>query len=169
MYSSIYTDWQWPSKRTLMLLPLNLLESAVIQWSVCLNSLWLYCSPFFESLLLIRISFLSFIFFSPSLTALEPHPPNSLKTAPGRSCCLKIGSAGELMEKHMHWNIVGAKTITHPPRRVPTSIGSHETPPQNTEVGTPLISTHPVVCDNKQQHGNVNSAQNSPWQQKMYN
>lgn len=59
------------------------------------------------------------------------------------------------MEKHMHWNIVGAKTITHPLRRVPTSMGSHETPPQNTEVGTPLISTHPVVCDNKQQHGNV--------------
>lgn len=46
MYSSIYSDWQWPSKRTLTLLPHNLLESAVIQWSVCLNSLWLYCSLF---------------------------------------------------------------------------------------------------------------------------
>lgn len=72
MYSSIYTDWQWPSKRTLMLLPLNLLESAVIQWSVCLNSLWLYCSPFFN----LSLSFLSI--FPSSLLFSSPHPSQLL-------------------------------------------------------------------------------------------
>lgn len=63
MHSSIYADWQWLSKRTLTLLPLNFLESAG-GLSVLIPSDFIATFFWFQSLLLICISFLSYFLLS---------------------------------------------------------------------------------------------------------
>lgn len=150
MYSSIYTDWQWLSKRTLTLLPLNLLESAVIQWSVRLNSLWLYCSLF-----LIWVS-LPYPYFLPIFYSLLSIPHRSWTS----SSKLAENTPWKklLFDNWLCWWVDGkayALLYCWGKNHHPSSMGPHETPPQNTEVDRPLISTHPVVRDNKQQHGNI--------------
>lgn len=110
----------------------NLLLSSGL--SVLIPSNFTAAFFWFESLLLICISFLSFIFFSLSLTALEPRPPNSLKMPPWRSCCLTIGSAVTLMQK-----VYALEDYWRKDHRVPTFIISHETPSQNTGVDRPPI------------------------------
>lgn len=91
----------------------NLLLSSGL--SVLIPSNFIAAFFWFGSLFLIRISFLSFYSLLSVLHRSWTSSSNLLKIPPGRSYRLTIGSAGELMEKHMHWNIVGAKTITHLP------------------------------------------------------
>lgn len=122
MYSSIYTDWQWPSKRTLTLLPLSLLGSRCLSFCcylvVCLiPSDFIAACLWFEALFFICIFFLSACFYLPlSIPHLSWMLSSKLsKNIPSKKLLLTTVSAGKLMQTHMHLKIVGARTITHSP------------------------------------------------------
>lgn len=115
MYGSIYTDWQWPSKRTSALLPLNLLGSRRLSFmplpgglSVLIPCNFVAGLLWCESLLLICTFFCCLLLFSPlHPLPLVNHVLQTLKTPPQRCYYLTGGSAGKLMQTHAfqdHWS-----------------------------------------------------------------
>lgn len=124
----------------------NLLLSSGL--SVLIPSDFIAAFFWFESLLRICISFLPFIFFSPSLTTIEPHPPNSEN----------IPSKKLLFDSWLCWWVDGkayAVANCWSKDHHPSSLQSAHLHPQNTGVDRPPKSMHPAICDNKQQHGNL--------------